>query len=234
MSLWSKLCLCTVLSWYLTRKIQNRRRRAQRLVISIEGNIGSGKSTLVRALQQTLPVAVYEEPVDSWTQLRDEQGRGLLQAYYADMAAVAFPMQMAALFTRFSLAREALAKSRVAIMERSIYADRQVFAAQARERGHISHLQGQIYDMWHAYFCRQLPTHVLIYLNTPPDVCASRVKHRDRAGEDQLSAGALQVFHDSHETFVHSGVHRCHSLDGTLTPEALATEASRIILTYLE
>ena len=60
------------------------------LIISVEGNIGSGKSTYVEILKQSFttisnrPVVFLQEPVDEWTTIVDKQGESILSKFYAN------------------------------------------------------------------------------------------------------------------------------------------------------
>lgn len=49
--------------------------------VCVEGNIGSGKSTFLEHFRQFPCVAVLEEPVQSW---RDLRGHNMLQQMYED------------------------------------------------------------------------------------------------------------------------------------------------------
>ena len=59
-------------------------------IFSIEGNIGSGKSTLVKELQKRVrtiankPVVYVQEPVDEWDNIKDRQGETILKKFYAN------------------------------------------------------------------------------------------------------------------------------------------------------
>ena len=57
-------------------------------IISIEGNIGSGKSTLVEGLKQKYKaqehICFLQEPVDEWSCVRDNDGKTILEKYYGN------------------------------------------------------------------------------------------------------------------------------------------------------
>ena len=61
----------------------------QPLLVSIEGNIGSGKSTLMNQLRGGRAEWIFiEEPVSLWSSLRNEDGNSLLQLFYKDRRCV--------------------------------------------------------------------------------------------------------------------------------------------------
>jgi tRNA A37 threonylcarbamoyladenosine biosynthesis protein TsaE len=48
-------------------------------IISLDGNIGAGKSTLLEKIGAAFPhIKVVHEPVDTWTKLKNADGRNLL------------------------------------------------------------------------------------------------------------------------------------------------------------
>ena len=57
------------------------------VLVSIEGNIGAGKSTLMRRLKTVLDCPVILEPVDLWTSVH---GENALATYYSDVCRYAF------------------------------------------------------------------------------------------------------------------------------------------------
>jgi deoxycitidine kinase/deoxyguanosine kinase len=64
-------------------------------LISIEGNIGAGKSTLIETLKTRFPNVVFvDEPVDVWSTVTDKDGTTILEKYYADQKRYAFAFQM--------------------------------------------------------------------------------------------------------------------------------------------
>jgi len=52
------------------------------VIISIEGNIGSGKSTLVSELEKYFKnnnsIGFLQEPVDIWNTIKDETGKTIM------------------------------------------------------------------------------------------------------------------------------------------------------------
>lgn len=65
-------------------------------IISLEGNIGSGKSTLFKALKETCDpmclrekkIIFLEEPVDEWCQIKDTNNHSILDLFYQDIEQV--------------------------------------------------------------------------------------------------------------------------------------------------
>ena len=56
------------------------------MLISIEGNIGTGKSSLVRMLEEKYKyndaIVFIQEPVNEWLNLKDTDGENILEKFY--------------------------------------------------------------------------------------------------------------------------------------------------------
>ena len=82
------------------------------IIFSIEGNIGSGKSTLMENLKKTYKnnsqVIFLKEPVDEWENIKDSNGVTILQKFYADQEKYSFAFQMMAYVSRLNVLRDAL------------------------------------------------------------------------------------------------------------------------------
>ena len=103
------------------------------LLIAVEGNIGTGKSTLLEKLMEKYAddpsIYIMQEPVDVCDTIKDSQGVTMLEKYYSDQTRYAFSFQMMAYISRIASIRAALKqKYRIIISERSVYTDSAVFA----------------------------------------------------------------------------------------------------------
>ena len=95
----------------------------------IEGNIGSGKTTLMKMLSDkyTSGTEFIYEPVGVWQSYRDEKGTNLLDLFYKDQERWAYTMQTVAFMTRMQdITRTQVRPLRFS--ERSVYTDICVFA----------------------------------------------------------------------------------------------------------
>ena len=64
--------------------------------IFLLGNIGSGKSTIVKNLQKHTDMAVEDEPMDHWENIN---GKNLLKIFYDDKERWSFAFQTKVLLT---------------------------------------------------------------------------------------------------------------------------------------
>ena len=185
------------------------------VILSIEGNIGSGKSTFVQNLKDNiapecddgspLRVCFLQEPVDEWNQIRDSTGKTILECYYEDQQAYAFTFQMMAYITRLNRIKEALAGNYdVIIMERSLQTDRLVFAQMLKDEAKISEIEFAVYTKWFDSFQTEIPHCHTVYLRTTPEIALERVQRRAREGED-IPLDYLAQCHSYHERWLGNG-----------------------------
>ena len=175
-------------------------------IISIEGNIGSGKSTMVEYLKKHLEsdnnVCFLPEPVDKWNIIIDENGVNIIENYYKDQKKYAFQFQMMAYISRISLLREALKKDYdIIITERSIFTDSNVFAKMLYDEGKIGETEYKIYKLWFDEFIKDIPKISLVYVKTEPEICNRRVLIRNRVGEN-IPLDYLKECHNYHEKWI--------------------------------
>ena len=178
-------------------------------IFSIEGNIGSGKSTLVKELQKHVrrianrPVVYVQEPVDEWDNIKDSQGETILKKFYANQHKYAFSFQMMAYISRLALLRRVIRENPNAIIitERSVFTDKEVFAKMLYDEGKIEEVDIQIYLKWFNEFIEEIPVTGLIYVNTTPEKSKERVNIRARNGET-IPLSYLQRCHQYHTTWI--------------------------------
>ena len=123
------------------------------IILSIDGNIGSGKSTLYTDLKDyyssNTDIGFCPEPVDNWGSIVDKEGVPILTNLYKDTKKYAFRFQMMAYISRLHLLKSIIKdnKYKVIICERSVQTDRNVFAKMLYDDDMIEHDEYQIYTM---------------------------------------------------------------------------------------
>ena len=168
--------------------------------IFIEGNIGVGKSTLLRLLSEN-GFETMQEPVDAWTSVRNEDGKNILENFYEDPKRWAYTFQSIAFRSRM---RGLDCISPTAIAERSIYTDRHVFAEVARNAGNITNVEWNDYTDWFDFVVSKTTQKSLdfVYLRADPEVCHERIQTRCRPGEEGISLEYLTQLHDRHDEWL--------------------------------
>jgi len=181
--------------------------------VSIEGNIGGGKSTLLKKMREyyenNYTVLFVDEPVQDWEKIKDSEGNTMLKKFYADQKKYAFSFQMMAYISRLKKLREIIKsvslepdKYFIIITERSLYTDKFVFAKMLFDQGNIEDVCYQIYLEWFNEFAKDFPITNTIYVKTEPKICYDRIHLRAREGEEIIPLDYLVQCHQYHEDFL--------------------------------
>lgn len=174
-------------------------------IFYVEGNIGSGKSTFCKWIEDNFYdfVDVVYEPVDEWKKTVDKNNKNLLDYFYKNPNRWAYSFQMMALTSRVK-ALEKKSYKPIRCIDRSIYCDNFVFAKNCYETGLFTEIEWKLYkDMYNfinRYF-KYKPT-FMIYLQTKPETCIERIKKRARNEENSIPLDYLKLIHKKHEEWL--------------------------------
>lgn len=170
-----------------------------RIVVVIEGGIGAGKTTALRAVRASTNAMVVEEPVAAW-QSQQWKGKSLLEAMYDGSLPNAL-FQTAIAPGRVSELVKALVKHKLVVAERSPWSERAMFARPKlsdEEFGLYAWSQQQLLDN---LFEVTGPLRVVfVHLDVTPKVALTRIKQRNRAGEERLTLEALEALRAAHHS----------------------------------
>jgi deoxyadenosine/deoxycytidine kinase len=152
-------------------------------IIAIAGNIGAGKSTLVRLLSQRLEWDPFFEPVSENPYLAD---------FYNDMPAWGFHSQIYFLTHRVRIHQQLFKHPSSVIQDRSIYEDAEVFACNLYEQGFISQRDYETYHLLYTTLTEFLPPpDLVIYLRASIPTLVNRIQNRARDYERTISSDYL-------------------------------------------
>lgn len=176
-------------------------------IVSIEGNIGSGKSTFLHYLKAKFKnndqVIFLREPVDEWESIKDKEGKTMLCKFYENTERFSFSFQMMAYISRLSIILDALKKNpKVIITERCLLTDKHIFAKMLFDDNKMQDVEYQIYNKWFNEFNKQVQITDIVYIKTDPVKCYQRIKTRGREGEDTIPVEYLEKCHDYHNKFI--------------------------------
>ena len=180
------------------------------IIVSFDGNIGSGKSTNVKDIAKyyedkgRTDIHFIQEPVDAWNSVVDANGVPILVNYYKDKKKYAFRLQMLAYISRLSLLRDAVKKGyKYIITEGCVSTDKNVFTKMLYDTGDIDHDEYIIYNQWFNEFISDVPVGAIVYIKASPDVCLQRVNIRAREGEN-IPIEYLQECDRYHNEWIYS------------------------------
>ncbi len=182
------------------------------ILISIDGLIGSGKSYLLNQLREKYPTWHFiDEPLETWTSLKNEAGESLLEVFYKDRPRWSYTFQNCAVLSRYLNIRHAidqwqrecvhnpeLEKNNIFVTERCLETDLNVFAQMLRDEGAIDALEWDLYKKWYRMLQDTCNVDAIIYVNTSPEVSLERIGIRARQGEGSISLDYLQNLHKYH------------------------------------
>jgi len=179
------------------------------MIIYIEGNIGSGKSTFLKTLSSCLDnsknnISFITEPVDEWIVQIDEHGKNILNHFYEDQTRWAFTFQMNSFISR--IRRMEQQKNEINIIERSVFTDRYCFAKNCYESGKMNKMEYDIYCKWNDWLIETFNVKPCgyIYLRTSPEVCSDRINARSRNEEGGIPIDYLEKLHNSHDDWLNN------------------------------
>jgi deoxyadenosine/deoxycytidine kinase len=173
--------------------------------ISIDGNIGAKKSTILKALG----VPVIVEPVDTWSLY--------LHKFYVDPVRWGFCFNLKVLTSFANYDKNS-------ICERSPYSCRYVFTQLQFEEKKMDMLEFNTFD--EVYKQIGWKPDVLIYLKTDPKKCLERIKIRDRSSERNIELDYLQQLHDKYESLDHTNR---YVIDGEQENDVILQQINKII-----
>ena len=171
----------------------------QPTIISLEGNIGAGKSTFLEHLEKTIGKnsgwIFLREPVHIWEQIKDENGETVLANFYKNPAKYAFSFQVMAYTTRYQELKRIVNENpncKGIICERSLEADKYIFAKMLHSDGLIDELMYNIYERYFSVYEGNFKLDGVIHIDASPDVCFERIVKRSRTGESTISLDYLK------------------------------------------
>lgn len=154
------------------------------MIISIEGNIGSGKSELIASIEKHLArekhVGFFPEPLDEWGDT--------LQLYMENKRKWA---ALLALDILRGFGNVTASDTTHQVVERSPYACRHVFCELDRNAGHVTKEELAIIDQYVDLYGWK--PDLILHLEVNDAVCCDRIEMRGRVGEDGITYETLRA-----------------------------------------
>jgi deoxyadenosine/deoxycytidine kinase len=164
------------------------------MLITIAGNIGSGKSSLTLLLHQRFAWQPYFESVEDNPYLED---------FYADMRRWSFHLQVYFLSQRFMTHREITASNRMVVQDRSIYEDAEIFALNLHDMGRMDDRDYRNYQALYRTMTSYLhPPGLMIYLRASVSTLLRQIEQRGREFEKHIEPEYLERLNRLYERWI--------------------------------
>jgi deoxyadenosine/deoxycytidine kinase len=194
--------------------------------IAVAGNIGVGKSTLVKLLSENLGWTPFFEPVTENPYLAD---------FYEDMQAWGFHSQIYFLMRRLRIHRKLMDMKGSVIQDRSVYEDAEIFAHNLFLQKAINQRDYATYQELYQVLVEFLPPpDLVIYLRASVSTLVSRISKRNRDYERTISPDYLADLNQLYEDWVaHFDLCPvltvpCDNLDYVAKPQHLSLIADKV------
>lgn len=162
--------------------------------IAIAGNIGVGKSTLVKMLSAEMNWEPFYEPVTENPYLAD---------FYQNMSAWAFHSQVFFLTHRLRAHFNLMQHATSVVQDRSVYEDAEIFAENLYRQGNMIERDYKTYRELYETTAQFLPPpDLVIYLRASVPTLMNRINSRGRDYERKITPEYLQNLNDLYESWI--------------------------------
>ena len=179
-----------------------------KLLISVDGNIGVGKTTFLKLLQKKMDnIEVIFEPVEEWCNIKNKNNENILSMFYKDKTRWGYTFQNMAYITRLLRILETMKKTNknIIITDRSMETDKNIFGYLCYKNKQISEIEWNIYNYWNKLYDDHLSENVTkfhIYLRAPPNITYQRILKRGRDEEKTIGMKYLTDLHNLHDKWL--------------------------------
>lgn len=187
-------------------------------LISIEGNIGVGKTSFLNLLKKALgiPFELVPEPVSEWQEFKQEGdtpdagAQNILGLFYKDPKRWAYLFQTLCFGSRIKNIlpiKQQIEKDsspKLYIFERSIESDREIFAKSFHLSGFFNETEWLLYNEFYEFMTKQFAVSMngIIYLRAKSSICLKRCKSRARDEENSIDPEYLEEMDVRHEEWL--------------------------------
>jgi deoxyadenosine/deoxycytidine kinase len=170
------------------------------MLLAVAGMVGTGKTTLTRALAARFGLQTALESVDD--------DNPWLAPYYGEpdgLRRYALPLQLHFLASRFAALRKMRARGGSWILDRTWYEDAEIFARGAFDDGRMTAVEFDLYQRLYVELLTSpaaRPPRLLVYLTAPLDEILARIARRGRDKEKDTPPAYWASLHQRYATWV--------------------------------
>lgn len=154
--------------WSSINMIQQVQTPNKGFTIMVEGNIGTGKSTLLNFLSKSEYIECFQEPVHEWENLN---GYNLLAMTYEDPENYSFAFQSYVMLTMMNILNAKTKNNKIKVMERSILSSQNCFVQALIENNSLKEPFTSILTQWFQFVTNNFDSKpdLIIYLREDPE-----------------------------------------------------------------
>ena len=156
-------------------------------IITIDGNIGCCKTSILNYFHKNYKTAIDIEPIESWTEY--------LKSMY-DSNNSTYNFQIKVWIDRCWIQEKS---NVIVLMERSPYFIKNVFVEKAFEDKTINQEEYNNIRQLHKTTDELWQPNAYIYLRSDPEMCYNRIKKRGRESEKNIKLEYIKRIHELHE-----------------------------------
>ena len=201
------------------------------IIVSIEGNIGAGKSSILRRIEPSLSqdVRILMEPVDSFQECN---GENPLKLFYENPSKYAFFTQSHIIDSQYKQFNEQIQTKEpvtVLLSERSLFSTI-VFTNTLHKMGWLTELEKEKLNEYSkqtiAKTCPDAPmgAHYIFYMHEYPHVCKNRIQERGRQGENAISCKYLSELQNAYFEYCDNFKKKCGNFSLRMVPPTMSRQ----------
>ena len=180
--------------------------------ISLEGNIGCGKTTQLKILEGQ-KYKVFKEPIEKWP----------LDAFYQDPSRWGFLLQVVVLRTYYQDAG-------LSIHERSPLSSKEIFWKNLVDSKVVTELEDRVYA--DEYEDKGWEPDVMIFIDKSPEMCKKHINNRAQPGDEDMDLSYLvsvdKYYHEMYKNFRGDK----YKIDGSKCVQSIHKEIKDIVSKY--
>tara|TARA_B100001094_G_C18168738_1_gene793787 strand:- start:1271 stop:1846 length:576 start_codon:yes stop_codon:yes gene_type:complete len=190
------------------------------MIVSVEGNMSSGKTTVLEQ-KQLKPFSVIEN-IKMWDPY--------LKLFYENPKRYGYLLQTVILRSQEQMLTTKNKEYGLLLTERSPGVSFKVFVDLQYEEGNLIDLEYEALKRWYE---NTWTPDIYIYLRTDPDVCFERWKKRNRKSEESMNLDYLKKLHQKYEDIFNHGLeNKVYIIDGNKDINTIEKEINHIIDQY--
>ena len=204
------------------------------VIITIDGNIGCGKTGVLNYLHKNYKYPIDLEPIDCWQ-------KHLTKIYNKENVENSTLSNIFNFQVRIWLDRcwiQNKIETNLILVERSPSFIKNVFIKNAINDNEITYDESQILDYLHKKTDYLWNTNIYIYLHSNPNSCLNRITKRNRISEDKIKIDYLEKIHNLHELHINNMIVKYNNQHiyvinvENKTIQMIANEVNEIIKKY--